>query len=168
MGLTTALSILPGGWVVVGSLPTSNGSNITGSGCLIVIDKAVYVAETLSGGNIDGPWDMTARSRGAVTNIFFTNVLNGTVAGGTSVTDQGTVVRDTLSVGQAGLPHLVRSTIIGSGFAEELNAAALVVGPTGVALGPNGTLYVADTVNSAIDAIPDAFNTRPERGARGQ
>ena len=37
-----------------------------------------------------------------------------------------------------------------------LNSAALVIGPTGVGLGPNGTLYVADTLDNRIAAIPDA------------
>jgi hypothetical protein len=53
-------------------------------------------------------------------------------------------------------PKLLKVTQIGSGFAEHLDPAALVIGPTGVGLGPNGTLYVADTVNSAIQAIPNA------------
>jgi DNA-binding beta-propeller fold protein YncE len=33
---------------------------------------------------------------------------------------------------------------------------ALVIGPTGVGLGPNGTLYVADTLTNRIAAIPGA------------
>ena len=45
---------------------------------------------------------------------------------------------------------------IGSGFAETLDPAALVIGPTGVGLGPNGTLYVADTLANRIAAIPNA------------
>ena len=46
--------------------------------------------------------------------------------------------------------------MIGSQFAERTDPAALVVGPTGLALGTNGELFVADTVNSRIAAIPDA------------
>jgi hypothetical protein len=156
VGLTTALSILPGGWVIVGSLPTSDGTTITGSGCLLVLNNEGNVEETFSGGNINGPWDMTAFSVGPLSDIFFTNVLNGTVAGGDSVTNGGTIVRDTLLTPPVGPPRLILSTVIGSGFAEELNGAALVIGPTGVAL-DNGALYVADTVNSQIDAIPNAF-----------
>ena len=41
VGLTTALSILPGGYVVVGSLPTTNGKSATAKfGCLIVLDSS--------------------------------------------------------------------------------------------------------------------------------
>ncbi len=47
-------------------------------------------------------------------------------------------------------------TQIGSGLPETLNQAALVIGPTGVGLGPNGTLYVADTLDNRIAAIPNA------------
>jgi len=43
---------------------------------------------------------------------------------------------------------------------DQTDPSALVVGPTGVALGRNGTLYVADTANSRIAAIPDAMFRR--------
>jgi hypothetical protein len=156
VGLTTALSILPGGWVVVGSLPTSDGSTITGAGCLLVLDNSGHVVETFSGGTINGPWDMTSVSFGPLTELFFTNVLNGTVQAGGSVVDQGTVVRALLLATPFGPPRMLTSSVIGSGFPEELNSAALVIGPTGVALDRNGALYVADTLNNRLTAIPFA------------
>ena len=97
MGLTTALSVLPGGWVVVGSLPTSNGKSATAkAGCLIVLGPSGHVRETLSGHGINGPWDMTALSYGNTAQLFVTNVLNGTVAAGGTTVNQGTVLRITL------------------------------------------------------------------------
>jgi sugar lactone lactonase YvrE len=46
--------------------------------------------------------------------------------------------------------------VIGSGFAERTDPAALVIGPTGVGLSPDGkTLYVADTAANRIAAIPN-------------
>jgi hypothetical protein len=49
-------------------------------------------------------------------------------------------------------------TVIGTGYAEETNVAALVVGPTGDGYSPSsGTLYVADCLASRIAAIPDAL-----------
>ena len=51
---------------------------------------------------------------------------------------------------------IVQITPIGSGFAEHLDPAALVIGPTGVGLSRNGTPYVADTVANRIAAIPHA------------
>ena len=66
VGLTTALAILPGGYVVVGSLPTTNGIAATAqAGCLIVLDSTGHVVKTISGAPINGPWDMTAVDRGA-------------------------------------------------------------------------------------------------------
>ncbi len=65
VGLTTALSILPGGYVVVGSLPTTNGQSATAQyGCLIVLDSHGQPVETIAGNNIQGPWDMTAVTQG--------------------------------------------------------------------------------------------------------
>ena len=46
--------------------------------------------------------------------------------------------------------------VIGSGFAEHTDPAALVVGPTGLTLGRHGKLYVADTASNRISAIPNA------------
>ena len=51
VGLTTALTTLPGGWVVVGSLPTSDGTSATAqAGCLIVLNNVGKPVETWSGG----------------------------------------------------------------------------------------------------------------------
>ena len=155
VGLTTALVVLRSGWVIVGSLPTQNGS-ISGAGCLIVLDSHGVVRETFSGHGINGPWDMTALDLGGLSELFVTNVLNGTVAAGGNTVSGGTVLRLLITSGATGLPRLLAVTRIGSGFAEHLDPAALVIGPTGVGLGPNGTLYVADTVANRVAAIPNA------------
>jgi hypothetical protein len=156
VGLTTALTVLRSGWVIVGSLPTKGG-NISGSGCLIVLDSNGKVQETFTGHGINGPWDMTSADFGHVAVLFVTNVLNGTVAAKGKIVHRGTVIRLLLTVPSSGLPFIVRSDRIGSGFAQHLDPAALVIGPTGVGLGANGTLYVADTVANRIAAIPDAL-----------
>ena len=57
----------------------------------------------------------------------------------------------------SGLPKLKKVTTIGSGFLQETNQAALVIGPTGVGFGRHGTLYVADTLENRIAAIPGAL-----------
>lgn len=157
VGLTTALVILPGGWVVVGSLPTTNGMSATAkAGCLIVVGNNGRVAETFSGGKINGPWDMTAISGPGFADLFVTNVLNGTVAAGGATVDQGTVLRLTLQLHGSMPPVLSSTTKIGSGFGEHTDPNALVVGPTGVGLAGDGTLYVADSVGNGINAIPNA------------
>ncbi|MFF5668757.1 hypothetical protein ACFY8S_01245 [Streptomyces hygroscopicus] len=164
VGLTTALSILPGGWVVVGSLPTADGTSATAqAGCLLVLDSHGKVRRTFSGQGINGPWDMTAKSRGDETDLFVTNVLNGTVAGGGDVVRRGTVLRITLRTHDDQPPTRIATTVIGSGFAQKTDPAALVIGPTGVGL-RDGTLYVADTVENRITAIPDALTRRTSAG----
>jgi len=155
VGLTTALSVLRSGWVIVGSLPT-RGGNVSGRGCLIVLDQWGHVRETFVGHGINGPWDMTAADFGQTAELFVTNVLNGTVAANGKIVLGGTVQRLFLVIPPGSLPYIFRSDTIGSGFAEHLDPAALVIGPTGVGLARNGTLYVADTVANRIAAIPNA------------
>jgi hypothetical protein len=165
IGLSTALSILKGGWVVVGSLPTTDGTAATASaGCLIVLDSHGVVREVWSGGNINGPWDMTSGGDGHFAQLFVTNVLNGTVAadgGNPSVTPGnvvygGTVVRLNIELSRHHAPELLSQTVVANGFAERTDPAALVVGPTGVTLGEHGTLYVADTLGNRIASIHGA------------
>ncbi|MCC9307810.1 hypothetical protein LN042_12015 [Kitasatospora sp. RB6PN24] len=165
VGLTTALSILPGGWVVVGSLPTSDGTSATAkAGCLLVLDSHGRVRETFADQGINGPWDMTAVSREGHTDLFVTNVLNGTVKGGGNEVDRGTVLRVTLEQHGDEPPRRVRTTEIGSGFAQKTDPNALVIGPTGVGLGEDDTLYVADTVKNRITAIPHALDREDSAG----
>ncbi len=167
LGLTTALAVLHTGWVIVGSLPTSDGTSATAAaGCLIVLDSYGNPVETFYGSLINGPWDMTWSERGNEAMLFVTNVLNGTVTAGGSVVHQGTVVRINLGNSETQMPWIESMTVIGSGFAQRTDPAALVLGATGVALSPNcndddndgrdhhgSVLYVADTLNNGIRAI---------------
>ena len=115
-----------------------------------------HVRETFAGRGINGPWDMTSADFGRAADLFVTNVLNGTVAAKGATVHRGTVVRILLIIRPGRLPFILRRDTIGSGFGEHLDPAALVIGPTGVGLGRNGTLYVADTVANRIAAIPRA------------
>ena len=153
VGLTTALVALRGGWVIVGSLPTQNGS-ISGPGCLIVLDQWGNVRKTITGYGIDGPWDMTALDLGDVSELFVTNVLGGIL--GPSNPNGGTVVRLLITSEDDETPSVLASKQIGSGFPARTDSNALVIGPTGVGLGADGTLYVADTLDNRIAGIPKA------------
>jgi hypothetical protein len=165
VGLTTALVVLRSGWVIVGSLPTADGSAATAqAGCLLVLNSMGQVRETFSGAPINGPWDMTALDLGNSAALFFTNVLNGTVARSPHVVRNGTVVRAWLSIPDGGMPALVSETVIGSGFAQRTDPSALVIGPTGVGLGAGGTLYVADSLANRVAAIPDAISRSTTAG----
>jgi hypothetical protein len=161
VGLTTALVVLRSGWVIVGSLPTSDGTSATAqAGCLLVLNASGRVVETIYGSLINGPWDMTVADRsnengGGSAALFVTNVLNGTVAAHGNVVHGGTVVRVDLTLSSGAAPFVEEMTVIGSGFAERTDPAALVIGPTGVGLSRDGfSLYVADSLNNRIVAIP--------------
>jgi hypothetical protein len=160
VGLSTALVALRAGWVIVGSLPTTDGTSATAqAGCLLVLDASGNVVETIYGTLINGPWDMGVLDRsnsngGGTASLFVTNVLNGTVAAGGSVVNQGTVVRVDLTLSKSAPPFVEGMTVIGSGFAERTDPAALVIGPTGVGLSKDGfSLYVADSLNNRVAAI---------------
>jgi hypothetical protein len=157
VGLTTALGVLRTGWVIVGSLPTSDGTSSTAqAGCLLVLNSSGKVVETFYGSLINGPWDMATLDQGSSVTLFVTNVLNGTVAANGKVVHGGTVVRMTLNASPKMMPSLQSMTVIGSGFAERTDPAALVIGPTGAGISGNlQTLYVADSLNNRIAAIPD-------------
>ena len=158
VGLTTALSVLNDGYVVVGSLPvTEQGADTPEAGCLIVLNSSGVPLEAWAGHGINGPWDMTsAQLFGPFAELFVTNVLNGTVAAAGNEVDQGSVLRLSVFEPPGRPPLLLATTAVATGFPEELNSSTLVLGPTGVALEPNGTLYVADTVRSRIAAVPFA------------
>jgi len=186
VGLTTALVVLKAGWVIVGSLPTANqGTEFTGSGCLIVLDSLGNPVETFYGTLINGPWDMTAFDGDHEAKLFVTNVLNGTVAAAGAVVHRGTVTRLNLSLSAAALPQLESITIIGSGFAERTDPAALVIGPTGVGLRAecdddrddcagdrdhdrgdhdSSVLYVADTLGNRVTVIDRALSRTSSAG----
>src|SRR4029077_15033928 len=104
LGLTTALVVLDQGWVIVGSLPTSDGTSATAqAGCLIVLDSLGNAVETFFGSLINGPWDMTAFDGEHRAALFVTNVLNGTVAANGQVVHGGTVTRLDLRVSAAAM-----------------------------------------------------------------
>jgi hypothetical protein len=162
VGLTTALGILPGGWVLVGSLPTMAGGALPGldpAGCLIVLNDQGAPVKTITNSDIVGPWDLTVRSSATSAAVFVSNALGGNTSthNGVPVAGKCTVVRLDLALSASAPPVLTSSTIIGSNYPWIANKAALVLAPTGLALGRNGTLYVADTQTSAISAIPAAL-----------
>lgn len=173
VGLTTALTVLRSGWVIVGSLPTSDGTSATAqAGCLLVLDNSGNVVETFTDPSINGPWDMTSMDSGDSAHLFVTNVLNGTVAANGALVNQGTVLRIDLAVSQTKMPKIESITEIGSGFSERTDPAALVVGPTGVGLSPACTeededdcaLYVADSLNNRVAAILNPLRRRHSAG----
>jgi hypothetical protein len=157
VGLTTALGLLPHGYVVVGSLPTTNGQSATAKyGCLIVLNSLGHPVETITGPDVEGPWDMATITRGTTTTLFVSNVLNGGANDGSDTEPTATVLRIRLTTSH-GAPRVTGQRIIADAIPWRDDKAALVIGPTGVALASNDTLYVADTLGNGIISIPHAM-----------
>jgi hypothetical protein len=163
VGLSTALAILRGGWVVVGSLPTGAGGTLpkqAPAGCIIVLNSDGVVVETFSNPNINGPWDMVAQATVSGANLFVSNSLGGNTKThkGVPVAGNCTIVRLSLTIAAGAPPQLVSSTVVGSAYPWKADKAALVLAPTGLALSLNGTLYVDNTLGNTVSAIPDAVD----------
>ena len=152
-GLSTALGALRGGFVLVGNVSTTDGTIATiGQGAIQVIDRNGNVVQTWTDpASLDGPWDLALDDQGSTAHVFVSNVLNGTVA------------RLDISVESSGVT-LLSKTVIATGYAHVPNAAALILGPTGLAFDQNtDTLYVASTADNKIYSISDAA----QRGSAG-
>jgi hypothetical protein len=166
VGLSTALVALQSGYVIVGSLPTTDGTAATAqAGCLIVLNSSGQPVLTLAGNGINGPWDMTALDLNYAAVLFVTNVLNGTVAANGSIVSHGSVERIVLLTPPGGTPRELAHATIASGFEERTDPAALVIGPTGLGLGSDGRLFVADTLQNRIAVIPDSLFRLDDAGA---
>ncbi|AFQ52137.1 hypothetical protein [Burkholderia cepacia] len=157
LGLTTALTVLRSGFVLVGNVPAPDGKTVVAPGSLLVIGPQGNLVTQLSSGTLlDGPWDMTVIDRSPRVTAFVSNVLSGTVA------------RIELVIGDDGVRMLSSSRIIASGYVNRTDQNALVVGPTGLAYDPNiDVLYVASTGDNAVFAIQNAATTKRD-GGRGR
>ncbi|HEY7890459.1 MAG TPA: hypothetical protein VIC29_19725 [Steroidobacteraceae bacterium] len=144
-GLSTALGVLRGGFVVVGNVPTTGGAFPVLQGALQVIDRNGKWVQTLTDATfLDGPWDLAVDDHAAWARIFVSNVANGTVS------------RLDVTVSPKGLT-VTKKTTIAWGYTVQPNVAAVIVGPTGLAFdGRSGTLYVASTGDNSIYAISNA------------
>ena len=164
LGLTTALGVLSGGFVVVGNLPTTNPGGAcrqgtlgqehgVGTGSLLIIDRNGNVAATLKNNKLlNGPWDLTINDQGSTAQIFVSDALSGSVT------------RIDVTVSASGV-NVVGMTQIASGYTIRCDPAALVIGPTGLALDRNsGLLYVASTGDNAIYAVPNATSSSGDHG----
>src|ERR1700729_1268180 len=118
VGLTTALAVLPGGWVVVGSLPTRDRGTLpsaTPLGCLIVLDSHGKPVQTWVSPQINGPWDMAVQSGSGHADLFVSNVLSRSGGGSPPPAGLCTVVRVAVSLPAGQRPRMTGVTVVGSG-----------------------------------------------------
>jgi hypothetical protein len=168
IGLTTAMTMLKSGWVIVGSLPSRDGTTATkGQGCLVVLDSQGAVAGVIAGPNINGPWGNMAIVDNGDSAILFVSNTGFDVGPPTEdspVLNKATVLRIELSIAPGRPPTVTRETVIGDGFGEQADKDVFIIGPTGLALGSDGTLYVSDAIDNRIAAIPDAATRKDSAG----
>lgn len=173
VGLTTAMTMLKSGWIVVGSAPSTDGTTKTkGAGCLIVLDASGKIAGTIAGPNINGPWGNIASIDNGTTATLFVSMV-GTLpgpdvkdaAGETVVVNKATVLRIELSIPAGKPPVVTGQTVVANGLGAQADKDAFMVGPTGLVLAKDGsTLYVSDGVGNRIVAIPDATTRTTSAG----
>jgi hypothetical protein len=167
VGLTTAMVQLSAGWVLVGSLPTSDGKLATsGLGCLIELDPTGSVAGTITGPYLNGPWDAVAVDNGETATLFVSNTLAGVKDAGGKTVNQGSVVRLSLHQTATTAPQVTAVTEVAGGLPEREDAAALIKGPTGLAIDPAGNLCIGDNLGNRITRVPNAL-TRADSAGTG-
>lgn len=154
LGLSTALAALQSGFVVVGNVPTTDGTCGTiQAGSVLVLDKNGNQIGSFSDATLlDGPWDLTIIDSSTTPIVFVSNV------------ESGTVTRLNLQVSGGNL-MLMSKTQIASKYTHRCDPAALVLGPTGLAyVASSDTLYVASTADNAIYAVPNASTRTSDAG----
>jgi hypothetical protein len=174
VGLTTAMTMLKSGWVIVGSTPSTDGTTRTkGAGCLLVLDANGQLAAVWTGPDINGPWGNTAVIDNGDTATLFISMAGFDVPGpqvrdpatGFPVTvAKATVLRIELAVPQGKPPVIKSKTVVADGFGQRADRDAFLIGPTGLALGQDNTLYVSDALGNRIVAIPDAVTRSTSAG----
>jgi hypothetical protein len=156
LGLSTALEILQRGFVIVGNVPSIDGTSATVMpGSLLVINNQGSLVGTISGPLIKGPWDMTIIDEGNQAIAFVSMVLSGNV------------VRLNLDVSSTGVT-VTSTTVIASGYAHRGDPAAFEVGPTGLVYdSTTDVLYVSSTADNSVFSIqnPRMRNSSGGKGA---
>jgi hypothetical protein len=177
VGLTTAMTMLKSGWVIVGSTPSTDGTtNTKGDGCVLVFDANGKHVATWSGPTINGPWGNMATVDRGDSAILFISMAGFGVKGpkvldsatGYPVTEhQATVLRLEITIAEGKPPELQSQTVVGDGFAQRADLDNFLFGPTGLTLGPDDTLYVTDGLDNEITAIGEA-TTRTASAGKGR
>jgi hypothetical protein len=165
VGLSTAMIMLKSGWVIVGSAPSTDGTTKTlGQGCLIVLNSSGKIAGTITGPEINDPWgNMAVIDNGDSATLFVSNAGFGIGAPGQPIQNKATVLRIGLVIPDGKPPQVTSKTVIADGLPSSADASVFLIGPTGLALGKSGKLYVSDALGNRVVSIADAA-TRNDAG----
>ncbi|AYZ67521.1 hypothetical protein EGY31_31145 [Burkholderia multivorans] len=173
VGLSTAMTMLKSGWVIVGSTPSNDGTtNTKGAGCLVVLDPHGKIASTWSTPNINDPWgNMAVVDRGDSATLFVSMAGFGVggADGNPPVYKQATVLRLDLAIPNGQPPVIKQETVIASGLGAQADKSVFLVGPTGLALsGDQKKLYVSDAIGNRIVEIDDPLTRDTSAGVGRQ
>ncbi len=173
VGLSTAMTMLKSGWVIVGSTPSNDGTTGTkGAGCMIVLDSGGKIAKVISSPNINDPWgNMAVVDNGDHATLFVSNAGFGvgSADGNPPVFKQATVLRMDLDIPSGQAPVVKSETVVASGFGAQADKGVFLVGPTGLALSPdNKLLYVSDAIGNRISVIEDPLTRDTSAGVGRQ
>jgi hypothetical protein len=173
VGLSTAMTMLKSGWVIVGSTPSNDGTTGTkGAGCLIVLDPQGKVASTIVSPNINDPWgNMAVVDNGNSATLFVSNAGFGvgSAAGDPPVFKQATVLRLDLDIPDGKPPVVKKETVVASGYGAQADKGVFLVGPTGLALSSDQKLlYISDAIGNRVNAIEDPMTRDTSAGVGRQ
>ncbi|RDU96846.1 hypothetical protein [Trinickia dinghuensis] len=177
IGLSTAMTMLKSGYVIVGSTPSNDGTTTTkGAGCLIVLDSSGKIVSTITGENINDPWgNMAVADNGDTATLFVSNAgfgVGGPVAGPNGevpVFKQSTVLRLDLDIKPGQAPVVKKQTVVASGFGAQADKGVFLVGPTGLALSADQKqLYVSDAIGNRVNVIDDPMTRDSSAGVGRQ
>jgi hypothetical protein len=173
VGLSTAMTMLKSGWVIVGSTPSNDGTTGTkGAGCMIVLDSGGKIAKVISSPNINDPWgNMAVVDNGDHATLFVSNAGFGvgSADGEPPVFKQATVLRMDLDIPSGQAPVVKSETVVASGFGAQADKGVFLVGPTGLALSAdNKLLYVSDAIGNRINVIEDPLTRDTSAGVGRQ
>ena len=173
IGLSTAMTMLKSGWVIIGSTPSNDGTtNTKGAGCLIVLDSQGKVASTIVGENINDPWgNMAVVDNGDHAMLFVSNAGFGVggADGDPPVFKQSTILRVELDIPDGKPPVVKSQTVIASGFGAQADKGVFLIGPTGLALSANQKiLYASDAIGNRVTEIDDPLTRDTSAGVGRQ
>lgn len=156
-GLSAALGVLGNGIVIVGNLPTADGTTATVQpGSLTFIDRnGNFLGSVVDKTLVNGPWGLAIHdSHAGQAQVFVSNVLTGTI------------VRFDITYSLTSSTFTINAAVtVGSGYNHRGDPAALELGPSGMAYdAAHNLLYVASSSDNAIYVLPNAGTATTSEG----
>ncbi len=162
-GLDESLTVLKSGFVIVGNVPTTDGT--IGPGSLQIINRFGQVVQTLSDANtnsnlFDGPWASAVNDKGNTVQLFVSNVESGAitrinfkvvkkhghanlkVASTTQIASGYTVMTAARSVPSTNV--YVQTNLVSDGAVPAQQTDANLLDPWGLSFTTTGPFWVSD------------------------